>query len=75
MASDRHCIGLVILLQRRRIVTPQWCGEQAGVCAMKRSDATRKVVDLGKATRETKGGTVGLPDIAGQQAPFGLTND
>lgn len=42
---------------------------------MKRSDATRKVVDLGKATRETKGGTVGLPDIAGQQAPFGLTKD
>jgi hypothetical protein len=42
---------------------------------MKRNDVSRKVLDLGKASRETKGGNVGLPDIAGQQNPFGLTND
>ncbi|MGN6279008.1 MAG: benenodin family lasso peptide [Sphingomonas sp.] len=42
---------------------------------MKRSETNRKVVDLGKASRETKGGTIGVPDFLGQYAPLGLTKD
>ena len=42
---------------------------------MTRKIESRKVVDLGKASRETKGGNIGLPDVAGYQPTGGLTND
>lgn len=42
---------------------------------MKRSNQNRKVVDLGVATRETKGGFTGVADIAGRQPLGGLSND
>jgi hypothetical protein len=42
---------------------------------MKRTNVSRKVIDLGRATRETKGGSIGTPDHLGQQVAFGLTND
>jgi hypothetical protein len=42
---------------------------------MKRNDVSRKLIDLGKASRETKGGTAGVPEDIGQQLPFGLSND
>ncbi len=42
---------------------------------MTRTNANRKVIDLGAASRETKGGAIGVPDVLGKQAGFGLTND
>lgn len=42
---------------------------------MKRKNTSRKVIDLGVASRETKGGLIGVYDGFGKQASFGLTND
>lgn len=42
---------------------------------MTRNPAPVRVIDLGKASRETKGGLIGGHDTVGLQAPFGLSND
>ncbi|MBY8829175.1 benenodin family lasso peptide [Hephaestia mangrovi] len=42
---------------------------------MKRNDVDRKVVDLGKASRETRGGHVGSPEGIGLLPTFGLSRD
>lgn len=42
---------------------------------MKRNDVDRKVVDLGKASRETRGGHVGAPEGIGLLPTFGLSRD
>jgi hypothetical protein len=68
-------IGLVMRVSHRKMVSPHYRGGMTGVFAMKRNDSVRKVVDLGKASRETKGGTIGVPDFLGQYAPLGLTKD
>ncbi len=42
---------------------------------MKRSITTRKVIDLGSATREIKGNQDGTSDGAGRQSLGGLSRD
>lgn len=42
---------------------------------MKRPTATHTIVDLGVASRETKGGSLGVIDTAGRQPGFGLSDD
>jgi hypothetical protein len=75
LVPDIPRIGLAIGAVRQRIVMSQSSGRKPGARTMKRNDIDRKVVDLGKASRETKGGHVGAPEGIGQLPTFGLSRD